>query len=53
VTGVPAISLPLGTDEQGLPVGIQVLAGAFQEEKLLAFARYLEQFVQASEEVPI
>ncbi|MFT4032263.1 MAG: Asp-tRNA(Asn)/Glu-tRNA(Gln) amidotransferase subunit GatA [Siphonobacter sp.] len=42
VTGVPAISLPLGSDKQGLPIGIQVLSRAFAEEKLLAFAHYIE-----------
>lgn len=48
VTGVPALSLPLGTDPQGMPVGIQILAPAFEEEKLLAFANTLEIQDQAA-----
>lgn len=38
LAGVPAISVPAGTDAQGLPIGLQILSGAFREEHLLAFA---------------
>lgn len=38
LAGVPAISVPNGTDSQGLPIGLQMLSGAFREEHLLAFA---------------
>jgi aspartyl-tRNA(Asn)/glutamyl-tRNA(Gln) amidotransferase subunit A len=41
IAGVPAISIPNGTDENGLPIGLQVIAPAFGEAKLLAFAKYL------------
>ncbi|MGK7393354.1 MAG: Asp-tRNA(Asn)/Glu-tRNA(Gln) amidotransferase subunit GatA [Candidatus Cyclobacteriaceae bacterium M3_2C_046] len=41
VTGIPAISLPNGTDSQGLPIGLQVMASAFKEQELLAFSNYL------------
>jgi len=39
VAGIPAISLPCGLDELGLPVGLQVLAGDFEESKLFKFSR--------------
>ncbi|QJX46285.1 Asp-tRNA(Asn)/Glu-tRNA(Gln) amidotransferase subunit GatA [Hymenobacter taeanensis] len=39
LAGVPAISVPAGTDSQGLPIGLQILSGAFREEHLLAFAK--------------
>ncbi|HEY4653828.1 MAG TPA: Asp-tRNA(Asn)/Glu-tRNA(Gln) amidotransferase subunit GatA [Cyclobacteriaceae bacterium] len=39
VAGIPAISLPCGTDERGLPVGLQVLANDFEESKLFSFSR--------------
>src|SRR5690606_31159215 len=39
VAGIPAISLPCGLDELGLPVGLQVLAGEFEESKLVRFSR--------------
>jgi aspartyl-tRNA(Asn)/glutamyl-tRNA(Gln) amidotransferase subunit A len=41
LAGVPAISIPNGTDEKGLPIGLQVIAPAFGEAKLLAFSKYL------------
>ncbi|NVO30211.1 Asp-tRNA(Asn)/Glu-tRNA(Gln) amidotransferase subunit GatA [Hymenobacter lapidiphilus] len=42
LAGVPAISVPNGLDSQGLPIGLQVLAGAFRESQLLAFAGSLK-----------
>jgi aspartyl-tRNA(Asn)/glutamyl-tRNA(Gln) amidotransferase subunit A len=38
VVGIPAISIPNGTNEQGLAVGFQIASTHFEEEKLLAFA---------------
>lgn len=43
VTGIPAISIPVGEDNQGLPIGLQVMSDVFQEENLLAFSKYLLQ----------
>jgi amidase len=42
-TGSPAISLPLGWTQAGLPVGVQFVAGFGREEMLLRLARLLEQ----------
>jgi aspartyl-tRNA(Asn)/glutamyl-tRNA(Gln) amidotransferase subunit A len=39
VCGIPAISIPLGENSNGLPFGLQLMAGAFEECKLLAFAQ--------------
>lgn len=41
VAGVPAISLPCGVDNQGLPIGLQVIADDFEELKLLQFSNFL------------
>jgi aspartyl-tRNA(Asn)/glutamyl-tRNA(Gln) amidotransferase subunit A len=41
VVGNPAIAIPNGVDEDGMPIGIQILAPYFGEEKMLAFANYL------------
>ncbi|MDX1628718.1 MAG: amidase family protein, partial [Fulvivirga sp.] len=41
VSGLPAISIPNGTGVDGLPIGFQVVADDFEEEKLLAFSKYL------------
>ena len=43
LVGIPGISLPLAADKQGLPIGIQLLAGKFEEAKLLAFSEKLMQ----------
>ncbi|MBT0810871.1 Asp-tRNA(Asn)/Glu-tRNA(Gln) amidotransferase subunit GatA [Litoribacter ruber] len=41
VSGVPAISIPNGKDEKGLPIGLQIMANSFKEADLYAFAEYL------------
>ena len=41
-TGQPAVSLPLGVDHDGLPVGIQLAARRLREDHLLDVAAELE-----------
>ncbi len=43
VAGTPAISLPLGQSESGLPIGVQFAADWGQERRLLELALELEQ----------
>ncbi|MES2731651.1 MAG: Asp-tRNA(Asn)/Glu-tRNA(Gln) amidotransferase subunit GatA [Bacteroidota bacterium] len=43
VVGIPAISIPNGQDEAGLPIGLQLLTSNFKEAQLMAFAQYLLQ----------
>jgi aspartyl-tRNA(Asn)/glutamyl-tRNA(Gln) amidotransferase subunit A len=50
LAGLPALSLPVGRSE-GLPVGAQLIAPAFEEERLLAAAAALERAVDATAEV--
>jgi aspartyl-tRNA(Asn)/glutamyl-tRNA(Gln) amidotransferase subunit A len=40
LAGVPAISLPVGNNSQGLPLGLQLLAKHFNEQELLNFSKY-------------
>ncbi len=48
LTGIPAISVPCGFSGAGLPVGLQLQATHFQEEKLLRAAYNLEQRLDIS-----
>lgn len=43
LAGIPGISVPCGLTGAGLPVGFQLLAGAFEEETLLRAAYAYEQ----------
>ncbi len=43
LAGIPAISIPCGFTKKGLPVGLQVLAQAFNEELLFKIAYTFEQ----------
>lgn len=41
VVGLPAISIPNGVDNDGMPIGFQIMAGAFEEAELLTFAKLI------------
>jgi amidase len=43
VTGQPAISLPLHWNDDGLPIGVQLVAAYGREDVLLRVAAQLEQ----------
>jgi aspartyl-tRNA(Asn)/glutamyl-tRNA(Gln) amidotransferase subunit A len=43
LAGLPGISVPAGFTKKGLPVGLQLIAGAFQEETLFRAAHAFEQ----------
>ena len=43
LAGLPAISVPAGFSQAGLPIGMQLLAPALQEERLLRAARMYEK----------
>ncbi len=42
LAGHPALSVPFGTDDAGLPIGVQILAPAFGEATMVAAAAVLE-----------
>ena len=42
LTGLPAISLPCGFDEQGLPIGLQIIGRSFDESTVLRVAHAYE-----------
>ncbi|GIO25259.1 amidase [Oceanobacillus sp. J11TS1] len=43
LTGQPAISLPLYVTEQGLPIGVQIMANKGEEHRLLQLSYQMEQ----------
>ncbi len=52
VTGLPAISLPLHQTAGGLPVGVQLVAGPWQDGLLLQLATQLEQLMPWADRRP-
>jgi aspartyl-tRNA(Asn)/glutamyl-tRNA(Gln) amidotransferase subunit A len=42
LAGIPGVSLPCGFTRTGLPIGLQLLAAPFEEERLLRAARMYE-----------
>ena len=41
VAGIPAISLPCGKDDNGLPIGLQLMGNDFEESKLFNFSKQI------------
>lgn len=50
--GLPAVSVPCGFTERGLPVGIQIAGPKFAENGVLAFAHAFERATQSSRRFP-
>jgi aspartyl-tRNA(Asn)/glutamyl-tRNA(Gln) amidotransferase subunit A len=42
LAGLPAISVPVGVDEAGLPIGLQIIAPFKKDRQLLDFAKIVE-----------
>ncbi|MHC4123002.1 MAG: Asp-tRNA(Asn)/Glu-tRNA(Gln) amidotransferase subunit GatA [Planctomycetota bacterium] len=42
LAGIPGISIPCGFDQNNLPIGLQIIAPAFEESNLLRIARMFE-----------
>ena len=45
IAGLPAISVPCGSDNGGLPIGMQLIGNKFSEQTLLNTAFAYEQIV--------
>jgi len=43
IAGLPAISVPVGLDKNGLPIGIQIMGKHFEEETILNLAYQFEK----------
>lgn len=48
LTGFPAVSVPIGLDSKGLPVGLQLIGKRFSEPQLLGLAQAIQNAVPLS-----
>ena len=52
LAGLPGISVPCGFSENGLPIGMQLIGQAFEEEKLLTIAHAYDRELQYGRKQP-
>ncbi len=46
LAGIPAISLPTGTMQSGMPFGLQLMANHHEEQDLLNMSKYLFELMK-------
>ena len=49
IAGLPGISIPVGVDKEGMPIGMQLIGNRFQEEVILNAAYTFEQKIKFRE----
>jgi aspartyl-tRNA(Asn)/glutamyl-tRNA(Gln) amidotransferase subunit A len=52
LAGLPGMSVPFGVSKEGLPIGVQLQAGHFEEQKLLNVGFALEKAADLNGKVP-
>ncbi len=52
LAGLPAISIPCGLDDKGLPIGLQLIGNVLEENKILNAANIFEKEVKFSTNKP-
>jgi aspartyl-tRNA(Asn)/glutamyl-tRNA(Gln) amidotransferase subunit A len=52
LAGLPGLSIPCGFDDQGLPIGLQMIGNVLQEEALLQVAYAYEQSTPWHQRLP-
>ncbi|MBC1261000.1 Asp-tRNA(Asn)/Glu-tRNA(Gln) amidotransferase subunit GatA [Synechococcus sp. BSF8S] len=52
MAGLPAISVPCGFDDGGLPIGLQLITGVLEEPRLLQVAHHYEQAARVMDTRP-
>ena len=43
LAGLPCMTVPIGLSENKMPIGIQIIAPPFQEEKMFKMAQFIEE----------
>lgn len=43
LSGTPGISIPNGKDNEGMPIGLQIISKAFNESDLFRFSKYISE----------
>ena len=49
VAGLPGISIPVGLNSEGMPIGMQLIGNRFEEAKILNVAYNLEKEIKFRE----
>ncbi|MFN2150757.1 MAG: amidase family protein, partial [Anaerolineales bacterium] len=52
LAGVPGLAFPVGFDNQGLPIGMQLMGAHFREDLLLQTAHAYQQVTDWHKKVP-
>ena len=52
ITGCPAVVIPLGRNQSGLPFGVQIMGHRWQDERLLAIAEAISEITEGFQHPP-
>jgi aspartyl-tRNA(Asn)/glutamyl-tRNA(Gln) amidotransferase subunit A len=52
LAGLPGMSIPCGFDQQGLPVGLQIIGDYFSEARMLSVAHRYQQATEWHQRIP-
>jgi aspartyl-tRNA(Asn)/glutamyl-tRNA(Gln) amidotransferase subunit A len=52
LAGVPSLSVPVGADKAGMPIGMQVMGNFFKEQQVLGVGMALEDVLQFYKKLP-
>ncbi|MCB0702782.1 MAG: Asp-tRNA(Asn)/Glu-tRNA(Gln) amidotransferase subunit GatA [Candidatus Kapaibacterium sp.] len=47
LAGVPAINIPSGLDDEGMPFGMQIQCNNFEDEKMIGYANYISKLINS------